>query len=53
MPDQTPLTQLREYFKADGGKPIAMAELKEFKSANGGRDYAQVSGGIVDGTLTY
>lgn len=53
MSVQTPLTQLREFFKADGGRPLTMDELKEFKSVNGGRDYAQVSGGIVDGTLTY
>lgn len=53
MPVKTPLMQLREYFAADGGKPLTMAELKEFKAANGGRDYDQVAGGIVDGTLTY
>lgn len=53
MSVKTPLAQLREFFAADGGRPLSMAELKEFKAANGGMDYAEVSGGIVDGTLTY
>jgi hypothetical protein len=53
MAVKSALTQLREFFAADGGRKLTMDELKEFKESNGGKDYAQVSGGIADGTLTY
>jgi hypothetical protein len=47
------IKQVRDYFAADGGTPLKMDELKEFKASNGGRDYDQVAEGIGDGTLTY
>lgn len=47
------LTEVRNYFKADGGTPLRMEELKEFKAVNGGKDYDQIAEGIGNGTLTY
>jgi len=53
MPVKSTLTQVREYFKADGGTPLSMAELKEIKDADGGKHWEQLTEGITNGTLTY
>lgn len=50
MPKAT-LTEVRQFFVRDGGKPLAMAELKEMKEDLKG--WTQICEGIGDGTLTY
>lgn len=53
MPEKSALTKVREYFKADGGTPLTMAELKEIKAADGGKHWNQLAEGIENGSLTY
>lgn len=45
------LTEVRNFFSANGGKPLTMAELKEMKTDPTG--WAQLTEGIGNGTLTY
>jgi hypothetical protein len=53
MPDvkKATLTEVRNFFAADGGRVLTMAELKEMKTDPTG--WGQLLAGIGDGTLTY
>jgi hypothetical protein len=45
------LTEVRNFFSANGGKPLTMAELREMKDDPKG--WLQIQEGIGNGSLTY